>query len=340
MQRSLSLSSRILVAFASGTLITTFFLPVWRIDLLAPQYPEGLTMKIWINGLSGDVDIINGLNHYIGMKHITEGMFPEFTFLPFIVGFFLILGMLVAWTGSPRLLLLYVLLSIAGGIAAMVDFYQWGYNYGHQLDPSAPIQVPGLSYQPPLLGHKRLLNFDAWSMPDVGGWLVILAGTIFFTVWCMHWWKHRKRKQRPVGLPFTTAVLLLLSSCQSGPSAWEPGNYACDFCRMTIMDDRFGASLLTKQGREYRFDDLQCMVRFNNAGAINPKQIRSIWVLLYESPGEFVEVENACFAIDSTLRTPMGSHAAAFAAPSGAAGQALRAQPVRLTWEQLKSTWP
>ena len=85
----LSIVSRILVAFASGALIAVFFLPVWRIDLFAPQYPEGLTMYIWINGISGDVDIINGLNHYIGMKHISVEMFPEFTYLIFVVAFLL-----------------------------------------------------------------------------------------------------------------------------------------------------------------------------------------------------------------------------------------------------------
>ncbi len=102
MKQQLSVASRILVAFASGALMIVFFLPAWRIDLFAPQYPEGLTMNIWINGLSGDVDVINGLNHYIGMKPINEGMFPEFSFLPWVVGFFMLLGMTVAITGRRK----------------------------------------------------------------------------------------------------------------------------------------------------------------------------------------------------------------------------------------------
>ena len=44
----------------------------------------------------------------------------------------------------------------------MVDFYLWEYEYGHNLDPTAPIQVPGMSYQPPLIGYKMLLNFGAY----------------------------------------------------------------------------------------------------------------------------------------------------------------------------------
>jgi copper chaperone NosL len=196
MKQKLSVASRILVAFASGALIAVFFLPAWRIDLFAPQYPEGLTMNIWINGLSGDVDIINGLNHYIGMKHITVDMFPEFKFLPFVVGFYMLLGLIVAVTGKRKFLLIYLILTAVGGLLAMIDFYRWGYNYGHNLDPMAAIQVPGLSYQPPLIGHKRILNFDSYSFPDVGGWIVISAGILAFGVWFAEWYHQRKLEKK------------------------------------------------------------------------------------------------------------------------------------------------
>ena len=47
------------------------------------QYPEGLEMKIWLYKITGDVDKINGLNHYIGMKLIHEDEFPEFKMIPY-----------------------------------------------------------------------------------------------------------------------------------------------------------------------------------------------------------------------------------------------------------------
>lgn len=192
MNNHLSVTSRILVAFASGALIAVYFLPAWRIDLFAPQYPEGLTLYIWINKLTGDVDIINGLNHYIGMKHISADMFPEFRYLPFVVGFFLLLGMMASITGYRKLLFTYVILTIIGGIMVIYDFYRWGYDYGHNLDPKAAIQVPGLSYQPPIFGHKRLLNFDAYSFPDVAGWIVVGAGLLAGIVWFLEWRRSRK----------------------------------------------------------------------------------------------------------------------------------------------------
>lgn len=309
----LSIASRILVAFASGALVAVFFLPAWRIDLFAPQYPEGLTMNIWINGLSGDVEVINGLNHYIGMKHITVGMFPEFKYLPYVVGFFMLLGMAVAITGSRKFLLVYLGLTAVGGALAMYDFYQWGYDYGHNLDPTAPIQVPGLSYQPPLFGHKRLLNFDAYSFPDVGGWIVIGAAALAFTVWFVEWYRHRhiskKTKQTPLLL---IAFVLTIVSCNTKPSPFEAGKDVCHFCKMSITDTRFGGELITKKGKIFKFDDLRCMISFLKAGTETDNNLSQKLTINFEKPNTFLEVDKAVFVISPELKSPMGSHTAGF----------------------------
>lgn len=183
-----------MIAIGSLVMITVYFLPVWSIYLIAPQYPEGLSMQIWLDKITGEVEIINGLNHYIGMKHIKAEMFPEFGFLIYILGAFIVFGLLIALSGSRKLLYAYLIVSVIGGIAALVDFYMWGYDYGHDLDPQAAIQVPGLSYQPPLIGHKKLLNFDSYSYPDTGGWIVVVVTGIFFLIAVIEWRKHKKLK--------------------------------------------------------------------------------------------------------------------------------------------------
>ncbi len=163
-----------------GTLAlsATFFLPIWRIDLWAPQYPEGLSMFIWLSKLSGQVEIINGLNHYIGMAHIKEEMFPEFLILPWIIAAILVYGLLVVYFKSKKMLLSYLIVLILFGVIAMADFYKWGYEYGHNLADDAAIKVPGMSYQPPVIGYKELLNFGAYSVPASGGWIVVGLGLI------------------------------------------------------------------------------------------------------------------------------------------------------------------
>ena len=337
MKQDLSIASRILVAFASGALIAVFFLPAWRIDLFAPQYPEGLTMNIWINGLSGDVDVINGLNHYIGMRPIHAGMFPEFSFLPYVVGFFMLLGMIIAITGKRKLLFVYLVLTAIGGVLALFDFWKWGKDYGSNLDPRAPIQVPGLTYQPPVIGHKRLLNFDAYSFPDVGGWVVIAAGSLAFVVWLVEWYRHRKpggffRKRMTAAL----LPLLLLYSCQTNPQPFEAGKDTCHFCKMGITDTRFGGELITKKGKLYKFDDLVCLASYLKAGNEESTAISRTLVILFNHPNEFADAEKAFFAADPALRSPMGSNTAAFSTRQEAA-QFVKQQPDAriINWQDI-----
>ena len=193
--KKMNITSKIIIAMGSLALMVMYFVPVWSIYLIAPQYPEGLSMQIWLYKITGQVEIINGLNHYIGMKEINASMFPEFTFLPYVLASFIVFGLAVAITGSRKLLVAYLILSVAGGIAALADFYHWGYDYGHNLDPSAAIQVPGLSYQPPVIGHKKLLNFDAFSYPDTGGWVIVAVTAVFANVWFVEWRKQKKMKK-------------------------------------------------------------------------------------------------------------------------------------------------
>jgi len=170
--------SKILIIAAALSLVTGFFLPLWDISLEAPQYPEGLGMKIWVNKISGDLQTINGLNHYIGMKTIEPDSIKELSIMPYILGFLVITGILTGFAGRKKLLAVWVLIFVIAGIAGGVDFYMWEYDYGHNLNPEAAIKVPGMNYQPPLIGSKELLNFVAHSYPDTAGIIIIISGIL------------------------------------------------------------------------------------------------------------------------------------------------------------------
>lgn len=340
MKQKLSVASRILVAFASGALIAVFFLPVWRIDLFAPQYPEGLTMNIWINGLSGQVDVINGLNHYIGMKHITVDMFPEFKFLPYVVALYMLIGIIVAVTGRTKLLLYYLLLCAIGGAAAMIDFYIWEYNYGHNLDSTAPIQVPDMSFQPPLIGHKRILNFDAYSFPDVGGWIVIAASALAFGVLFAEWWHHRKmQKKAKMKVPSVAAPLLiasfLITSCNPKTESFKYGKDNCDFCKMGIVDPKFGGEIVTKKSKVYKFDDFVCMGRFLHSGVLKDADIAKKVVINFEKENDFLDANKAIFLVSPEMKSPMGSNAAAFSTKEAAEKTKAGKEGELLSWDDL-----
>lgn len=165
---------------------------MWQIDLRAPQYPGGLSMQIWINNITGDVDIINGLNHYIGMSQIHKKDFAEFVFLPATMLAFMGLGIIVFAINRKIAYYLWTAAFMFIAVFSFYDFYKWEYNYGHNLNPEAPIKVPGMSYQPPLLGYKKMLNFEALSQPHVGGWFYIAAGVVLVLITFLELKKAKK----------------------------------------------------------------------------------------------------------------------------------------------------
>lgn len=183
---------RIITILAVACLMMLFFYPLWRITLIAPQYPDGVTMYIWINKITGDspgtLQNINILNHYVGMKHIEPDSIPELTYFPWVVGALGLLGLIAAFVNKSGLYLAWAVVFLVLAALGIYDFYLWEYDYGHNLSPTAPIKVPGMSYQPPLFGSKMLLNFNAISYPGTGGIFMGISMLLAFVAW----WIKRK----------------------------------------------------------------------------------------------------------------------------------------------------
>lgn len=190
---------RIWMAAAALLLIGLYFLPIWSISLEAPQYPEGIGLNIHVNTIKGkapqDLQNINGLNHYIGMKKIEPHSIPELRYMPPIIAFLIVTGLITAVWGSRRWILAWLILFVLLAVAGLVDFYIWEYDYGHNLNPDAAIKIPGMSYQPPLIGSKKILNFNATSLPHIG-FIFALASMALagFT-----WWSTGSDKEESSG---------------------------------------------------------------------------------------------------------------------------------------------
>ncbi|MEN7546903.1 hypothetical protein AAG747_03215 [Rapidithrix thailandica] len=191
-------NSRILMALAAVLLLCTFLFPIWRITLVAPQYPDGISMYIWINKITGDTDYtlqnINILNHYVGMKYIEPDTIPELSYFPYVIVGMSLIGLLAAIIRNRYFYLVWVVLLLVLASLGLYDFYLWEYDYGHNLSPNAPIKIPGMAYQPPLIGVKMLLNFEATSLPHLGSLFIGLAMLLGFLAFIFH-----KKTQTPKG---------------------------------------------------------------------------------------------------------------------------------------------
>ncbi len=180
---------RITFIIGAIALLGTFLSPIWRITLEAPQYPDGVTMYIWINKLGGSdkgtLQNINILNHYVGMKMIEPESIPELKYFPKIIIGLSILGLILGFTNNRKIWLAWGILIIVLGALGIYDFYLWEYDYGHSLSPDAPIKIPGQAYQPPLIGSKMLLNFNAISYPYYGAIFIVISLLCAFSAFAL-----------------------------------------------------------------------------------------------------------------------------------------------------------
>jgi copper chaperone NosL len=333
MNNKITLLSKVLLLIAVICLAISLFVPLWRIELGAPQYPEGLLLQIYTNKLGGDVQIINGLNHYIGMKTLHKDDFIEFTVLPYIIAFFALATLTVIFASRKRGLYALFTAFVLFGIIAMVDFWRWEYDYGHNLDPHAAIIVPGMAYQPPLIGFKQLLNFGAYSIPDKGGWLFIASGILMLLSVI---YEIRNKRILAVNSRLAKVILLpllLLSSCS--PAEPEPikiNSDHCDNCKMMISDLKFAAELVTSKGRIYKFDDLSCLLNFQKDHKIDYKLIL---LFDYNSPDEFEQASALYFVKSQNLKSPMGGNTAAFINLQAAENFAKENSALITRWDNL-----
>ena len=331
--------SRITLAVGALALFILLKTPIWNIYLTAPQYPEGLEMKIWQDTLTGDVKVISALNHYIGMRAISVDMFPEFEYIGTVVMGVAVLCFLLALIGRWWSALTYWIVLATADSLALYDFWRWGYDYGHNLDPHAPIVIPGMAYQPPVFGYKKLLNFEAWSLPDTGGWILMGVTGISLLIVAWEWWRHRKQR---VATPKPAAAAMLLLplffwQCSTGPQPIKYGTDNCDFCKMTLMDKRFGAEIMTKKGKAFKFDDVNCLVMFDKEGSVKTADVAGRYITDFSREGMFIEVEKAVFLHSANLKTPMASQVAAFSSQADLEKIKTQSGGEMLDWKQVQA---
>jgi copper chaperone NosL len=192
----LSLASRILLSVLAIGMLGALVAPMWRFDFFAPQYPDGLWLYIWHNRFDGDIKVINGLNHYIGMRELDPSTFSEFGYIQYLVIGLSAMGLAPVLSGRRRWLNVWLLFLVGVSVLGLYDFWSWEYDYGHNLDPHAPIVNPGMVYQPPLIGYKQLMNFDIYSQPWHGGYALILSIMGVALVAALEWMRWRKAQKK------------------------------------------------------------------------------------------------------------------------------------------------
>jgi len=182
--------ARALLVAAVVAIPFAFLSPLWTMAFESNQYPDPLRLQIHINRLEGqltadrdDLREINSLNHYIGMRPLLESDFSEFLWIPFAIGF---LGLLILRSialGTVKDLTDLCVLYLYFGGFSLWTFYHRLYQYGHNLDPEAPIKVA--PFTPPFFGRVRVANFDVESYPGGASIAVGVVGACLAVAWIL-----------------------------------------------------------------------------------------------------------------------------------------------------------
>lgn len=115
---------------------------------------------------------------------------------------------------------------------------------------------------------------------------------------------------RPV---FLWAIFsITLAACSVKPEPINYGQDNCHLCKMTIMDKKFGAEVVTTKGKVYKFDDVNCMVNFLNSGFLDDRDVAYRLVVDYSLPGKLIAADEAFFIKSPEIRSPMASQVASF----------------------------
>ncbi|MFQ5606748.1 MAG: nitrous oxide reductase accessory protein NosL [Candidatus Zixiibacteriota bacterium] len=139
---------------------------------------------------------------------------------------------------------------------------------------------------------------------------------------------------------FNTSVAfpLFLAMMACGSSAPTPivyGKDHCDFCRMSIVDARYGSELITRQGKAFRFDSIECLAEYTLKGDVVGDDVESLWVTSFDNPGQLVDALSVTYLRSADLPSPMGMNLTAFSEPAGAENAREKHQGEILYWTDV-----
>jgi copper chaperone NosL len=334
-------SSRLILGLGALLLIPAYWLPLWSIRIVAPQYNDGLGMFIGLRDIWGhgrhDIQNINILNHYIGMKPIDPAVVDVLTIMPWVVGFLIVAGLLVAAIGHRWLVAGWLVAFALLGTAGLVEFHSWNVDYGTNLDPMAPIKIPGMVYTPPMLGTKQLLNMSTTSLPSWGTLMIglaFLSGVLALLNERFGWLGSarptdsgrrsaaRGGRVRAVTAGTATAMLALLvvaAGCTQSQASAEvradvepfPAGEPCAYCDGVIEEARFGGQLTTTDGARFRFMTVECMAGFILEGRVEESRIDRVEVVDYGHGERLIDAREANYVKMQFERSPSGLNIAA-----------------------------
>lgn len=178
----------VLLLTSAALVVVAFFVPFWQLTLNAPQYPDGLTVRIVGPGLTGDMREVDELNHYIGMLPMDELAKPERALWPWGVAL-LVLVLIAAIFLKNRWGAVLALGAATYPVIFAIDMYRWLYYAGHNLDKTAALSGAIKPFTPAFFGRKMVAQFETVAAFGPGFYLALVASVLCVLVAVASWRK-------------------------------------------------------------------------------------------------------------------------------------------------------
>lgn len=134
-------------------------------------------------------------------------------------------------------------------------------------------------------------------------------------------------------------LTLIVTSCSTKPEALRYGTDICHTCKMTLMDNKFGAELVTKKGKIYKFDDMICFLNYYNSGFEPTDVYQHVLVVDYENAGKLIDGTNAFYVSSPEIRSPMNGQVAAFNSKPSMDNFNKQWKGIYLTWGEVTTQY-
>lgn len=130
-------------------------------------------------------------------------------------------------------------------------------------------------------------------------------------------------------------IPICLLSCAAEPEPLQYGHDACHTCKMTLMDRKFGAELVTNKGKVFKFDDINCMLTYFDSGETDPSEFAHKLVVDFSEPAKLIEAADAFYLKSSAIKSPMASQIAAFGKKENMETAKNELKGIYLVWGEL-----
>ena len=132
------------------------------------------------------------------------------------------------------------------------------------------------------------------------------------------------------------ALSFTFIACKSDPEPINFGTDECSHCKMTIVDKKFGAEIVSRKGKIFKFDATECMINFVNKGRLNENEVEQYLVIDITHPEKLIDAVNAVYLISENLPSPMGANLSAYPDKSSAEDAKNNKGGNNYNWNELK----